>query len=682
MMRQNRNSRRGKTNFRNGRLNNDNDKNDGRCYECGKHGHIQAECPELKKKLNRNFQKKKSFGAWSDEEESDHEKIANMCFMAIKENSNEDSGELGLMADKRMDDEEDSCELGLMADERTSEVRLPTCPNCYELQEFVDIALADIERVLNELRKIKRENKDWALKLEVYEIERDMLQDEVNGLQLQLNRLQKSTSHSSVKSNQIVPHISLIRTRNPTTYSYCGKNGHNTNQCRNRIREERGSKIPIILLVSIAESLGTRLTVSGSRTKGDGFGDLNLSVKLILRNLSRLGYLKIVIQNGHQSRWRNSTFGDKSKGNITRVGKVPLISTCDVDKVYMVDELSYNLLGISQLYNDDYEVRFKKHGWFIEDESGKVILSGNRDRNIYTISNVDNLDNQICLASMIDDPWVWHRKLGHASMHTIQKLPKNDLLIGLPKLDFSNDQFCDACQLGKQTCSSFNIKNIVSTTKPLQLMHMDLFGPTRTASIGGRKYVFVILDDFSHFAWVIFLSHKDEALRNFEVFCKKVQCEKGYYISTIKSDYGGEFESRAFENLCNDQGISHNFSSPRSAQQNGVAKAVSTACHIINIWNSKKPNIRYFHPFRCKCFIHNNGKDNLGKLDPKSDEDTNPRPRNEKLPEYEEISIVPKSINTGKITPEQKTDQQDQSTMNLSENQESTTIDPTNSVGK
>ncbi|XP_070043253.1 uncharacterized protein [Nicotiana tomentosiformis] len=63
MMRKNKNSRRGKSNFRKGKMNNENDKNDGRCYECGKHGHIQAECPELKKKINRNFQKKKSFGA-------------------------------------------------------------------------------------------------------------------------------------------------------------------------------------------------------------------------------------------------------------------------------------------------------------------------------------------------------------------------------------------------------------------------------------------------------------------------------------------------------------------------------------------------------------------------------------------------------------------------------------------
>ncbi|XP_019246506.1 PREDICTED: uncharacterized protein LOC109226164 [Nicotiana attenuata] len=331
MMRKNRNSRRGKPNFRNGRTNNDNNKNSGRYYECGKHGHIQVECPEPKKKLGGNFQKKKSVGAWSDEEEYDHEEIANMCFMSIKEDNNNDSGELGLMADVGTCEEENSCELGLMEDEGTSEVRLPTCPNYYELQEFVDIALVDIERVLTELKKIKREKKDWALKLEVCETEQDMLQDEVNELQLQLNGLRKSTSHSSVKSNQIATHTSLIRTRNPTACSYCGK--------------------------------------IGSRTTEDGFSDLNLLVKLILRALTiqdpnRLGYLKTIIKLDGGI----VAFGDKSKGNVIGVEKVHLSSTCDVDEVYLVDELGYNLLGFSQLCGNDYEVHFKKHGWFIEDE--------------------------------------------------------------------------------------------------------------------------------------------------------------------------------------------------------------------------------------------------------------------------------------------------------------------------
>ena len=84
-------------------------------------------------------------------------------------------------------------------------------------------------------------------------------------------------------------------------------------------------------------------------------------------------------------------------------------------------------------------------------------------------------------------------------MNALEKLSRLELVIGLPKLKFEKDHICDACQLGKQTRSSFKVKDIVSTTKPLQLLHMDLFGPTKTASIGGKRYAFVIVDDYSRF---------------------------------------------------------------------------------------------------------------------------------------------------------------------------------------
>lgn len=95
-------------------------------------------------------------------------------------------------------------------------------------------------------------------------------------------------------------------------------------------------------------------------------------------------------------------------------------------------------------------------------------------------------------------------KLGHASISLTQKLVILDLVMGLPKLDFIKDHICDACQMGKQTRSSFISKKFVSTSKPLQLPNMDLFGPTITASMGGKRYCFVIVADDSHFTWVMF----------------------------------------------------------------------------------------------------------------------------------------------------------------------------------
>ena len=99
---------------------------------------------------------------------------------------------------------------------------------------------------------------------------------------------------------------------------------------------------------------------------------------------------------------------------------------------------------------------------------------------------------------------------------------------------------------------------------------MDLFGITRTLSLGGNKYGFVIGDDYSRYTWVYFLAHKHESFKVFEIFCKIIQNEKGFCISSIRSDYGIEFENVEFKSLCEKNGIFHNFSSPRTPQQNGV----------------------------------------------------------------------------------------------------------------
>ena len=122
------------------------------------------------------------------------------------------------------------------------------------------------------------------------------------------------------------------------------------------------------------------------------------------------------------------------------------------------------------------------------------------------------------------------------------------------------------------TVTSFKNKNHVSTSKPLQLLLLDLFGPFRYVNSSGKYYAFVIVDDYSRYAWVLFLVNKDDVFDAFKIFCKKVQNEKGYTIYCIRSDYGGEFENYTFENFYNNFGIVHKFSSPRTPQQNRVVE--------------------------------------------------------------------------------------------------------------
>ena len=166
--------------------------------------------------------------------------------------------------------------------------------------------------------------------------------------------------------------------------------------------------------------------------------------------------------------------------------------------------------------------------------------------------------------------WLWHHKFAHISMHTPSKIIKKDQIFGLPKINFEKDKICDARQLGKQTRVSFKPKNIVSTSKPLELLHMDLFDPTRTTSLGGKRYDFIIIDDFLHFTWSLFLASKDEVFSIFSKFCQKVSNKKSLLIISICSNHDTEFENKDFKKICDEKDIDHNFLVPRTPQQNEV----------------------------------------------------------------------------------------------------------------
>ena len=157
-------------------------------------------------------------------------------------------------------------------------------------------------------------------------------------------------------------------------------------------------------------------------------------------------------------------------------------------------------------------------------------------------------------------------------MDLISKLIKRNLIKSLPKLNFEKNKICDLCQLEKQTRSSFKLKNIVLTSKLFELLHMNLFGPTRTTSLGDKKYRLVIVDDFSRFMWILFLAQKDEAFSAFTKSFKKVSNEKNLSIFYIRNDHGSKFENQYFKTFCNEMGIEHNFSAPIIPQQNGVVE--------------------------------------------------------------------------------------------------------------
>ncbi|KAK0577488.1 hypothetical protein LWI29_033847 [Acer saccharum] len=228
---------------------------------------------------------------------------------------------------------------------------------------------------------------------------------------------------------------------------------------------------------------------------------------------------------------------------------------------------------------------------------------------------------------------LWHQRLGHMNFKDLKKLEKHGIVRGLPNLGKKLKVVCEPCQLGKQTKVSHKKNSYIATKRPLELVHMDLMGPIQTESINGKKYIFVCVDDFSRFTWVYFLRNKTEAFDYFKKFCNQVQNEKGLGIKKIVALGVIMGRNLKMQNLVS-LGISHEFSAPRTPQQNGVVERKNRVLQemarvMLNskpgtkqtsyeLWKGKKPNMSYFHTFGSKCYILND-RDHLGKFDAKSD---------------------------------------------------------------
>ncbi|GJR30987.1 retrovirus-related pol polyprotein from transposon TNT 1-94 [Tanacetum coccineum] len=154
-----------------------------------------------------------------------------------------------------------------------------------------------------------------------------------------------------------------------------------------------------------------------------------------------------------------------------------------------------NIIGKCQICDNKCRVSFSEHKSEIT-KIGKVIGRGIRKKGLYVTKLGNKLKDKICLTTIDENFTLWHRRLGHTNMRLIQSLASKELVRNLPKLKF-DQHFCDACKIRKQAHASHKAKNIVSTTRCLELLHMDLFDPSAIRSYGGNLYTLVIVDDYS-----------------------------------------------------------------------------------------------------------------------------------------------------------------------------------------
>nr|GEU51659.1 hypothetical protein [Tanacetum cinerariifolium] len=245
---------------------------------------------------------------------------------------------------------------------------------------------------------------------------------------------------------------------------------------------------------------------------------------------------------------------------------------------------------ISNKTEPDLEVPFRKHMCFVRNLEGDDLLSGSREANLYTLSMGDMIAfSPTCLLSKASKTksWLWHQRLSHLNFDAINHLAKNGLVRG-----------------------------------KLYLLHMDLYGPMRVTSINEKKYILIIVDDYSLFTWVTFLALKDEAPNFIIMFLKMIQVRLNTPVRNICTNNGTEFVNQTLRRYYESVGISHETS----------AEAVATACYTQNqsiIWrrhrktpyellHDKKPYLSYLHVFGALCYPNNDSED-LGKLQAKAD---------------------------------------------------------------
>ncbi|GJU27581.1 putative ribonuclease H-like domain-containing protein, partial [Tanacetum coccineum] len=258
-------------------------------------------------------------------------------------------------------------------------------------------------------------------------------------------------------------------------------------------------------------------------------------------------------------------YGDYQIGNVT------------ISRVYYVEGLRHNLFSVGQFCDSNLEVAFCQHTYFIRNLEGVDLWTGSRGNNLYTLSLGDMMTSSpICLLPKDSKTmsWLWHRCLSHLNFGAINHLARHGLVRGLPKLKFEKDHLCSICAMGKSKKKPHKPKSKDTNQEKLYLLHMDLCGPICVASVNGKKYILIIVDDYSRLTWA--------------------KC--------LRTDNGTEFVNQTLHEYYEKVGISHETSVAHSPQQNGVVERCKSSVILMGRSNSYRI-------------------ENLGKLQPKADID-------------------------------------------------------------
>jgi transposase InsO family protein len=284
----------------------------------------------------------------------------------------------------------------------------------------------------------------------------------------------------------------------------------------------------------------------------------------------------------------------------------------NIKNVLYVLGIHRNLLSVGRIADQGYRVEFSSNRATIWEKDTKDILCrGSRmsGKGLYRLDIECINILEACTVEKdknLQQVLLWHICLGHLNFEILHQLLRQGAVKGMPRLPRVK-HICETCQLGKLARKRFKTRRRI-TTEPLELIHSDVCGPIGDTAVTGARYFITFSDDFSRKTWVYMLKTKDQAYDRFKTFKSEVENQTGKRIKTLRTDNGGEYTSRKFQELCDEAGIRHGKSQPYTPQSNGLAERknrtlVETARCLC--YQSSLPIYLWSEAIRAACYLLN-----------------------------------------------------------------------------
>lgn len=334
-----------------------------------------------------------------------------------------------------------------------------------------------------------------------------------------------------------------------------------------------------------------------------------------------------------------------------------------LEDVLFCPEVPYNLLSVSKMQRAGLTVIFDQQGAHIS-KNNKTIMQGMLQNNLITVDFITSVKksqpvSQVCNSDK-NNYKLWHERFGHISKDKFLEIKRNKMTVDTEQIDtvVPNDELCEACINGKQSRLPFNqAKDKTYIKRPLFIVHSDVCGPITPPTIDNKNYFVLFVDQYTHYCVVYLITYKSDVFSAFKDFVAKSEAKFNLKLVNLYSDNGGEYLSTEMKSYCVEKGISYHLTVPRTPQLNGVSErmvrtitekarsmingaklekvfwgdAVLTAVYLINLtptkaltcsktpyemWNDRKPQIKYLKVFGSTVYVHN--KTGKTKFDDKS----------------------------------------------------------------